>query len=120
MENNPNAEKDTKKVYVLLVVIALLIATNVFLWLQKNKSETKVEQTSDEKAKLQTELDQLEFDLNTATANADTLNQNLIAKDEELKAKVAQLQSALRFLRLKMKLISCVIILINTKSKLLH
>ncbi len=43
MENNPNAEKDTKKVYVLLVVIALLIATNVFLWLQKNKSETKWE-----------------------------------------------------------------------------
>ena len=26
MENNPNAEKDTKKVYILLVVIALLIA----------------------------------------------------------------------------------------------
>ena len=85
MENNPHAEKDTKKVYVLLVVIALLIATNVFLWLQKNKSETKFEQTTDEKSKLQTELDQLEVDLNTATANADTLNQNLIAKDEELK-----------------------------------
>ena len=96
MENNPNAEKDTKKVYVLLVVIALLIATNVFLWLQKNKSETKVEQTTDEKSKLQTELDQLEVDLNTATANADTLNQNLIAKDEELKGKVAELQAALK------------------------
>jgi DNA repair exonuclease SbcCD ATPase subunit len=96
MENNPNAEKDTKKVYVLLVVIALLIATNVFLWLQKNKSETKVEQTTDEKSKLQSELDQLEVDLNTATANADTLNQNLIAKDEELKGKVAELQAALK------------------------
>jgi DNA repair exonuclease SbcCD ATPase subunit len=96
MENNPNAEKDTKKVYVLLVVIALLIATNVFLWLQKNKSETKFEQTSDEKSKLQSELDQLEVDLNTATANADTLNQNLIAKDEELKGKVAELQAALK------------------------
>ena len=96
MENNPNAEKDTKKVYILLVVIALLIATNVFLWLQKNKSETKVEQTTDEKSKLQSELDQLEVDLNTATANADTLNQNLIAKDEELKGKVAELQAALK------------------------
>jgi microcompartment protein CcmL/EutN len=96
MENNPNAEKDTKKVYILLVVIALLIATNVFLWLQKNKSETKFEQTTDEKSKLQTELDQLEVDLNTATANADTLNQNLIAKDEELKGKVAELQAALK------------------------
>lgn len=96
MENNPNAEKDTKKVFILLVVIALLIATNVFLWLQKNKSETKFEQTTDEKSKLQTELDQLEVDLNTATANADTLNQNLIAKDEELKGKVAELQAALK------------------------
>ena len=96
MEINPNAEKDTKKVYILLVVIALLIATNVFLWLQKNKSETKFEQTTDEKSKLQTELDQLEVDLNTATANADTLNQNLIAKDEELKGKVAELQAALK------------------------
>ena len=96
MENNPNAEKDTKKVYILLVVIALLIATNVFLWLQKNKSETKFEQTTDEKSKLQSELDQLEVDLNTATANADTLNQNLIAKDEELKGKVAELQAALK------------------------
>ena len=96
MENNPNAEKDTKKVYILLVVIALLIATNVFLWLQKNKSETQVEQTTDEKSKLQSELDQLEVDLNTATASADTLNQNLIAKDEELKGKVAELQAALK------------------------
>lgn len=96
MENNPNTAKDTKKVYILLVVIALLIATNVFLWLQKNKSETKVEQTTDEKSKLQIELDQLEVDLNTATASADTLNQNLIAKDEELKGKVAELQAALK------------------------
>ncbi|MEN9369638.1 MAG: hypothetical protein RI952_503 [Bacteroidota bacterium] len=96
MENNQTPQKDTKKIYTLLVVIALLIATNVFLWLQKNKSETKYEQTTDEKSKLQTELDQLEVDLNTATANADTLNQNLIAKDEELKGKVAELQAALK------------------------
>lgn len=96
MEQNPQPQKDTKKIYILLAVIALLIGTNIFLWLQKDKTETRFEQTSDEKVKLQAQLDQLEIELSEATANADSMSASLIAKDEELKAKVAQLQSALR------------------------
>ncbi len=96
MESNPTPQKDTKKIYILLAVIVLLIGTNVFLWMQKDKTETKYIQTTDEKTKLQAQLDQLEIDLSQATANADSLNESLIAKDEELKSKVAQLQSALR------------------------
>lgn len=96
MEQESKPKKDTKKIYILLAVIALLIATNIFLWMQKDKTETRFEQTSDEKEKLQVQLNQLELDLTQATANADSLNESLIAKDEELKAKVAQLQSSLK------------------------
>lgn len=96
MEQESKPKKDTKKVYILLAVIVLLIATNIFLWMQKDKTETRFEQTSGEKEKLQVQLNQLELDLTQATANADSLNESLIAKDEELKAKVLQLQSALR------------------------
>lgn len=96
MEQEQKPKKDTKKVYILLAVIVLLIATNIFLWMQKDKTETRFEQTSDEKEKLQVQLNQLEIDLTQATANADSLNESLIAKDEELKAKVAQLQTSLR------------------------
>lgn len=96
MQNDSQPKKDTKKIYILLGVIALLIGTNIFLWMQKDKTETRFEQTTDEKAKLQVQLNQLEQDLTQATANADSLNESLIAKDEELKAKVAQLQNALR------------------------
>lgn len=94
MENTP--KKDTKKIYILLGVILLLIGTNIFLWLQKDQVEVKYVQTSDEKAKLQAQLNSLEIELNEATANADSLNASLVAKDEELKAKVAELQKALK------------------------
>lgn len=96
MEQAPQPQKDTKKIYILLAVIALLIGTNIFLWLQKDKTETRFEQTTDEKDKLQVQLNQLEIELSEATANADSMSESLIAKDEELKAKVAQLQSALK------------------------
>lgn len=96
MEQESQPKKDTKKIYILLGVIVLLIGTNIFLWMQKDKTETRFEQTSDEKAKLQVQLNELEKDLTEATANADSLNESLLAKDEELKAKVAQLQNALR------------------------
>ena len=96
MEQETQPKKDTKKIYILLGVIVLLIGTNIFLWMQKDKTETRFEQTTDEKAKLQVQLNELEKDLTEATANADSLNESLIAKDEELKAKVAQLQTALR------------------------
>ncbi len=96
MEQESQPKKDTKKIYILLGVIVLLIGTNIFLWMQKDKTETRFEQTTDEKAKLQVQLNELEQDLTDATANADSLNESLLAKDEELKAKVAQLQSALR------------------------
>lgn len=96
MEKDPQPQKDTKKIYILLGVIVLLIGTNIFLWMQKDKSDVKFEQTSTEKAKLQAQLNQLEIDLTEATSNADSLNASLMAKDEELKSKVAQLQSALR------------------------
>ncbi len=96
IDKNQQPQKDTKKIYILLTVILLLIATNVFLWLQKDKAEVKVEQTNTEKSRLQDQLNQLEIELNEATANADSLNESLLAKDEELKNKVAQLQNALR------------------------
>jgi cell division protein FtsB len=96
MEQESQPKKDTKKIYILLGVIVLLIGTNIFLWMQKDKTETRFEQTTDEKAKLQVQLNELEQDLTDATENADSLNESLLAKDEELKAKVAQLQSALR------------------------
>ncbi len=95
MEQESQPKKDTKKIYILLGVIVLLIGTNIFLWMQKDKTETRFEQTSDEKAKLQVQLNELSQDLTEATANADSLNESLIAKDEELKAKVSQLQNAL-------------------------
>jgi cell division protein FtsB len=96
MEVNQAPKKDTKKIYILLAVIVLLISTNIFLWMQKDQTETRFEQSTDEKEKLQLQLNQLEAELTETTANADSLNESLIAKDEELKAKVSQLQIALR------------------------
>ncbi len=96
MEQTPQPQKDTKKIYILLAVIVLLIGTNIFLWLQKDKSDNTVQQTVNEKIKLQEQLNELEIELSEATANADSMSASLIAKDEELKAKVSQLQSALR------------------------
>ncbi len=95
MENQPPKKRDTNKIYFLIAVIVALLATNVYLFFQKNKSDQRIVTVSDEKTSLQTELQKLETELDQANNSTTQLSDELKNKDEELKAKIAQLKVAL-------------------------
>lgn len=88
-------KKDTNKIYFLIAVIVALLGTNVYLFFQKSKSDQRIVTVSDEKTALQTELEKLETELEQANNATGELSDDLKLKDEELKAKIAQLRVAL-------------------------
>src|SRR6185503_3426458 len=61
-ENNTGQapRKNSNVIYFLIVVVLALLATDVYLYLQKNKADTRIVYQNDEKTRLQTELDSLE------------------------------------------------------------
>ena len=95
MENKEQKKKDTNKIYFLIAVIAALLGTNAYLFLQKNKSDKRIVTVSDEKTALQAELEKLESELEQATTTSTELSDELKSKDEELKAKILELRTAL-------------------------
>lgn len=95
MENQSPKKRDTNKIYFLIAVIVALLATNVYLFLQKNKSDQRIVTVSDEKTSLQTELQKLETELEQANNSSTQLSEELKIKDVELRAKIAQLKTAL-------------------------
>ncbi len=95
METQEQKKKDTNKIYFLIAVIVALVGLNVYLFLQKNKSDNRVVTVSDERTALQTELEKLETELEQANNTGTQLSDELKAKDEELRAKIAQLRQAL-------------------------
>lgn len=96
--NSPkeNPKSGNGKIYILLVVIAVLLCTNIYTYLQKSKTEIKLVTVTDERSNLQHDLDQLELQLTEATNSTNKLNASLQAKDIELKAKVEELKNALK------------------------
>lgn len=89
-------KKDNKKLYILMLVIALLIGTNVYLYIKKNKTEVKLVTVTDERTNLQSDLATLEIELADATNSTNKLSTELQAKDAELKAKLNELKTALQ------------------------
>ena len=95
MDNQTQKKKDTNKIYFLIAVIVALLGTNAYLFLQKNKSDSRVVTISDERTILQTELEKLETELEQANTKGAKLSDELKSKEEEYRAKIAQLRVAL-------------------------
>ena len=88
MENQTSQQpkKNSNVIYFLIVVVLALLATDVYLYLQKNKSDTKIVYQNDEKTRLQTELDSLEAQIEQVNAGKTRMSQALQAKNDSLKA----------------------------------
>lgn len=104
--DNQNPQTPAKKsnlIYFLIVVVLALLGTNLYLYLQKNKSDERiVTQKSDDnkvlfttQTTLKASLDSLTTQLDSANSGKHRVSQALQAKDEELKAKITQLKKAL-------------------------
>jgi len=81
-DNQPgqSPKKNSNVIYFLIVVVAALFGTDVYLYLQKNKSDVIVVSQSDEKSKLTAELDTLEAQIQQVNAGKTKLSVEMQAK----------------------------------------
>ncbi|MDP9081198.1 MAG: hypothetical protein M3O71_27600 [Bacteroidota bacterium] len=97
MENQPSQapRKNSNLVYFLIVMILALFATDIYLYFQKNKSDTRIVYQDSEKTRLQTELDSLEAQIEQVNAGKTRMSASLQAKNDSLKAKIKVLRTEL-------------------------
>jgi predicted nuclease with TOPRIM domain len=94
MENQSGqpSKKNSNVIYFLIVVVLALLGTDVYLYLQKNKSDTKIVYQHDEQTRLQTELDSLESQIEQVNAGKAKLSAAMQAKNDSLTAKIKVLR----------------------------
>ncbi len=99
LESTSSPRRNSNLIYSLLGIIAVLVATNIFVYLKKvestQKLETQTVQAKDDKATMQSELNKLESDLAASNSGNQKLTADLQQKDAELKSKISQLRRAL-------------------------
>ncbi|RCH54494.1 hypothetical protein DJ568_11765 [Mucilaginibacter hurinus] len=97
MENQSEqpAKKNSNVIYFLIIVVVALLGTDIYLYLQKNKSDTKYVYINDEKTRLQTELDSLEAQIEQVNSSRTKMTSELQAKNDSLVAKIRVLRQAL-------------------------
>src|ERR1700735_5067800 len=97
MENQPGQtpKKNSNVIYFLIVVVLALLATDVYLYFEKNKSDTKIVYQNDEKTRLQTELDSLEAQIEQVNAGKTKMSADMQAKNDSLKSKIQVLRTEL-------------------------
>lgn len=93
MENQSGQpKKNSNVIYFLIVVVLALLATDVYLYLQKNKSDTKIVYQEDEKNRLKVELDSLEAQIEQVNTGKAKMSAELRAKNDSLQNKIHQLR----------------------------
>ena len=98
MENQTGqpSKKNSNVIYFLIVVVLALLATDVYLYLQKNKSDTRIVTETGEKTKLQSELDSLHTQLEEANSGKAKLSTAMQAKNDSLDSRITFLQRELK------------------------
>lgn len=97
MEKQPeqSQKKNSNVIYFLIAVVVALLGTDVYLYMQKNKSDTKIVYQNDEKTRLQTELDSLEAQIEQVNMGRAKMSADMQAKNDSLRAKIKVLRKEL-------------------------
>jgi phage shock protein A len=99
MENTnefQESKKSNTKIYLLLLVVLALFTTNAILYIRNKKADERVVQLSDDKTRMQTEIDKIEADLDKANSNYAALSDSMKNEQETAREKISQLREALR------------------------
>src|ERR1700759_1310750 len=97
MENQSGQtpKKNSNVIYFLIVVVLALLGTDVYLYLQKNKSDTRIVYQEDEKNRLKVELDSLEAQVEQVNSSKAKMTTELRAKNDSLQSKITVLRKEL-------------------------
>jgi myosin heavy subunit len=85
-------KKNSNVIYFLIVVIVALIGTDIYLFLKKKQTDNVVTVQSDQKTRLQSELDSLELQIEQVNAGKTKMTSELQAKNDSLKVKIRDLR----------------------------
>ncbi len=85
-------KKNSNVIYFLIVVVLALLGTDVYLYLQKNKSDVRIVTQQDEQTRLKKDLDSLEAQVEQVNAGKAKMSAELTAKNDSLKAKIKVLR----------------------------
>ena len=99
MEQNYRKEqtrKDSNKIYFLIAVIVALLGTNAYLFFKDKKSNERIVTLSDERSRMETEIDKIEAELDKANNTNLTLSTQLQEEQEVARKKIAELREQLR------------------------
>ena len=99
MENTnefQESKKSNNKIYLLLLVVLALFTTNAILYIRNKKADERVVQLSDDKTRMQTEIDKIEADLDKANSNYAALSDSMKNEQATAREKIGQLREALR------------------------
>lgn len=95
-EQAPSSSKDSNKVYFLILVIVALLGTNAYVFLKDKKSEDKVVTLTDEKSRMEIEIDRIEAELDRSKTSNVNLSEELKEGQELARLKINELRDQLR------------------------
>lgn len=96
MENQEKpVQRDSNKIYFLIAVIIALLGTNIYLFLKDKESSNRIVTISDEKTRMETEIDKIEAELDNANSLNLQLSEEMKAEQERARQQIEKLRAAL-------------------------
>ncbi|MBC8051468.1 MAG: hypothetical protein H7Y13_00205 [Sphingobacteriaceae bacterium] len=89
-------KKDSNKIYFLIVVIAALLGTNVYMAYRDQKKDALVVTITDEKSKMEVEIDKIEAELDKATNSNIQLTASMQEEQDLARQKISELREQLQ------------------------
>lgn len=97
---NPSQEqpirKDSNKIYFLILVILALMGTNAYLFFKDKKANDRIVTISDEKTRMQTEIDKIEAELDNSSGDNVKLSEQMQNEQTMAREKIQELRIALK------------------------
>ncbi|MXV49537.1 hypothetical protein GS399_01020 [Pedobacter sp. HMF7647] len=89
-------KKDSNKIYFLIIVILALLGTNAYLFFKDKKANDRIVTLSDEKSRMETEIDKIEAELDKANNSNLKLSDDMKKEQEIARQKITQLREQLK------------------------
>ena len=89
-------KRDSNKIYFLIVVIVALLGTNAYLFFRDKKANERIVTITDEKSRMEVEIDKIEAELDKATTANVQLTANMQEEQDLARQKISELREQLQ------------------------
>ncbi len=89
-------KRDSNKIYFLIVVIVALLGTNAYLFFRDKKANERIVTITDEKSRMEVEIDKIEAELDKATNANVQLTANMQEEQDLARQKISELREQLQ------------------------